>query len=141
MKLKWKIFLALVLFVTISVGVYAGASMNTYLLSQILRAPEVIAAVGNYQVMLGSDKDFLCTRASYKLNLKGPSVTVQTACSTSLVAVVMASQALAHAECDLALAGGVSLAVPQRAGYLYEPGMILSPDGHCRSFADDPDDN
>ncbi|MGE0158279.1 MAG: SDR family NAD(P)-dependent oxidoreductase [Gemmatimonadales bacterium] len=117
-----------------SVGVYAGASMNTYMLSQILRAPALIAAVGGYQLMLGNDKDFLCTRVSYELDLRGPSMTIQTACSTSLVAVVMACRALAHGECDIALAGGVSISFPQRAGYLYEPGMILSPDGHCRPF-------
>jgi phthiocerol/phenolphthiocerol synthesis type-I polyketide synthase E len=117
-----------------SVGVYAGAGMNTYLLTQIMRNPELMAAVGGYQLMLGNDKDFLCTRVSYKLDLHGPSVTLQTACSTSLVAVVMACRALERGECDLALAGGVSIPSPQRTGYLYEPGMILSPDGHCRPF-------
>ena len=116
-----------------AVGVYAGASMNTYLL-QILRDPALVASVGGYQLMLGNDKDFLCTRVSYKLNLKGPSVTIQTACSTSMVAVVTACQALSHGECDLALAGGVSVSVPERSGYLYEEGMIFSPDGHCRPF-------
>jgi acyl transferase domain-containing protein/acyl carrier protein len=116
-----------------AVGVYAGASMNTYLF-QILRDPALVESVGHYQLMLGNDKDFLCTRVSYKLNLKGPSVTVQTACSTSLVAVVTACQALSHGECDLALAGGVSVTVPERSGYIYEEGMIFSPDGHCRPF-------
>lgn len=117
-----------------AVGVYAGASMNTYLLTQILRDPALIAAAGGYQLMLGNDKDFLCTRVSYKLDLRGPSVTIQTACSTSLVAVVMACRALTGGECDIALAGGVSLSFPQRAGYLYQEGMILSPDAHCRPF-------
>jgi phthiocerol/phenolphthiocerol synthesis type-I polyketide synthase E len=117
-----------------AVGVYAGASMNTYLLTQIMRNPALAAAVGGYQLMLASDKDFLCTRVSYKLDLRGPSVTVQTACSTSLVAVVLACRSLARGECDMALAGGVSIPVPQRAGYLYQEGMILSPDGHCRPF-------
>lgn len=117
-----------------AVGVYAGASLNTYLLTQILRNPTVAEAAGAYQVMLASDKDFLCTRVSYKLNLRGPSMTIQTACSTSLVAVVVACEALNRRECDLALAGGVSVSFPQRAGYLYEEGMILSPDGHCRPF-------
>ena len=78
-----------------AVGVYAGASMNTYLF-QILRDPALVESVGRYQLMLGNDKDFLCTRVSYKLNLKGPSITIQTACSTSLVAVVTACQALSH---------------------------------------------
>jgi phthiocerol/phenolphthiocerol synthesis type-I polyketide synthase E len=116
-----------------AVGVYAGASMNTYLF-QIMRDPALVESVGRYQLMLGNDKDFLCTRVSYKLNLKGPSLTIQTACSTSLVAVVTACQALNHGECDMALAGGVSVSVPERSGYLYEEGMIFSPDGHCRPF-------
>ena len=117
-----------------AVGVYAGTSLNTYLLTRILRNPIVGEAAGAYQVMLGNDKDFLCTRVSYKLDLRGPSMTIQTACSTSLVAVVVGCEALNRGECDLALAGGVSIAFPQRAGYLYEEGMILSPDGHCRPF-------
>lgn len=116
------------------VGVYAGASMNTYLMSQILRQPALAAAVGGYQLMLGNDKDFLCTRVSYKLDLRGPSMTLQTACSTSLVAVQAACRALERHECDMALAGGVSLSFPQRGGYLYQEGMILSPDGRCRPF-------
>jgi phthiocerol/phenolphthiocerol synthesis type-I polyketide synthase E len=117
----------------LSVGVYAGAGMNTYLLG-ILRDPELAGSVGGYQLMLGNDKDFLCTRVSYKLDLHGPSMSIQTACSTSLVAVVTACQALSRGECDLALAGGVSIIVPQRSGYIYEEGMIFSPDGHCRPF-------
>ena len=117
-----------------SVGVYAGASMNTYVISQLLRNPAFVAAVGGYQIMLGNDKDFLCTRVSYELDLRGPSLTIQTACSTSLVAVAVACQALHAGECDMALAGGVSVTFPQRMGYMYEEGMILSPDGHCRPF-------
>ena len=117
-----------------AVGVYAGCGMNSYLLNQIHRDPALVAAAGGYQLMLGGDKDFLCTRVSYKLNLRGPSVSVQTACSTSLVAVQMACSALYRGECDMALAGGVSVPFPQRSGYLYEEGMILSPDGHCRPF-------
>jgi phthiocerol/phenolphthiocerol synthesis type-I polyketide synthase E len=117
-----------------TVGVYAGSSMNTYFFAQILRDPALIDAVGGYQLMLGNDKDFLCTRASYKLDLHGPSMNVQTACSTSLVAVAVACRALQIGECDMALAGGVSVNFPQRAGYLYQDGMIFSPDGHCRPF-------
>lgn len=117
-----------------TVGVYGGASMNTYLLAHILRDKALIDAVGGYQLMLGNDKDFLCTRVSYKLDLHGPSMTIQTACSTSLVAVEVACRALQSGECDIALAGGVSLSFPQQAGYLYQEGMILSPDGHCRPF-------
>jgi phthiocerol/phenolphthiocerol synthesis type-I polyketide synthase E len=117
-----------------TIGVYAGASMNTYIFSQILRNPELMAAAGGYQLMLGNDKDFLCTRASYKLDLRGPSMTVQTACSTSLVAIHVACRALERSECDMAVAGGVSLSFPQRSGYLFQEGMILSPDGRCRPF-------
>ena len=117
-----------------SVGVYAGVSMNSYLWTQIVRDPALVANVGGYQLMLGNDKDFLCTRVSYKLDLRGPSLSIQTACSTSLVAVEVACRALQHRECDVALAGGVSVTFPRRAGYLYEEGMILSPDGHCRPF-------
>src|SRR5207249_3679494 len=79
-------------------------------------------------------KDFLVTRVAYKLNLKGPAITVQTACSTSLVAVHLACLGLLCGECDAALAGGVSVRVPQWAGYWYQEGMIFSPDGHCRAF-------
>ena len=117
-----------------AIGVYAGVSMNTYLISQLMRNPEFIAMVGGYQIMLGNDKDFLSTRISYELDLRGPSLTIQTACSTSLVAVVVACQALAAGECDMALAGGVSVTFPQRTGYIFEEGMIMSPDGHCRPF-------
>lgn len=117
-----------------TVGVYGGASMNSYLFANISRNKALIDAVGGYQLMLGNDKDFLCTRVSYKLDLRGPSMTIQTACSTSLVAVEVACRALRSGECDMALAGGVSVTFPQRAGYLYQEGMILSPDGHCRPF-------
>ncbi|MGR3562334.1 MAG: SDR family NAD(P)-dependent oxidoreductase [Heliomarina sp.] len=116
------------------VGIYAGVSMNTYLTFHILGNRKQAEAAGAYQLMLGNDKDFLCTRASYKLDLKGPSVTVQTACSTSLVAVEMACRALARGECGMALAGGGSINFPQQTGYLYQEGMIFSPDGHCRPF-------
>ena len=98
--------------------------MNTYLIAQLLRDPAFVATVGGYQLMLGNDKDFLCTRVAYKLDIHGPSFTIQSACSTSLVAVEVACRALQHGECDLALAGGVSITFPQRAGYVYEEGMI-----------------
>lgn len=116
------------------IGVYAGASMNTYLYNNLQSNRGLLEAGGGYHVMIASDKDFLCTKISYKLNLKGPSVTVQTACSTSLVAVHLACQSLRNGECDIALAGGVSVRVPHRAGYLYQEGIVLSPDGHCRAF-------
>ncbi|MDZ7630669.1 MAG: SDR family NAD(P)-dependent oxidoreductase [Gemmatimonadaceae bacterium] len=117
-----------------AIGVYAGAGMNSYTFSQLVPNRDLIASVGGYQLMLASDKDFLSTRVSYKLDLHGPSLAVQTACSTSLVAVQVACQALLRQECDMALAGGVSVSFPQHVGYLYEEGMIFSPDGHCRPF-------
>ncbi|MEO6461620.1 MAG: polyketide synthase, partial [Candidatus Eisenbacteria bacterium] len=116
------------------VAMFAGASLNQYLLENLLSQPERLARVGPYQAAIGNDKDFLATRVSYRLGLTGPSLSVQTACSTSLVAVAMACQSLANGESDVALAGGVTVRVPQRAGYLYQPEGILSPDGHCRPF-------
>jgi acyl transferase domain-containing protein len=116
------------------IGIYAGESMNTYFLSNLQANRTLLESVGRYQTFLGNDRDFLSTLISYKLNLKGPSVTVQTACSTSLVAVHLACQSLLNGESDLAMAGGVSISVPQKAGYLYVEGGIKSPDGHCRPF-------
>ncbi|HWX40536.1 MAG TPA: type I polyketide synthase, partial [Blastocatellia bacterium] len=116
------------------VGVYAGAGINTYLLSNLYTNPAVIESVGSFQTTILNDRDYLPLHVSYKLNLNGPSVNVQTACSTSLVAVHLACQSLLGRECDLALAGGTSIRVPQGRGYLHEEGGILSPDGHCRAF-------
>ncbi len=116
------------------IGVFAGAGINTYLLSNLQHNAEVMGAVGSFQAMLGSGADFLATRISYKLGLRGPSLTVQTACSTSLVAVHLAVQSLLNNECDLALAGGVRLLVPRQGGQTYQAGSIFSPDGHCRPF-------
>nr|QEO74258.1 condensation domain-containing protein [uncultured bacterium] len=115
-------------------GMFAGVGMNRYLLNNLIPHPGLIEAADPYQLMLGNDKDFAPTRTSYKLNLKGPSVSVQTACSTSLVAVHLACRSLLARECDAALAGGCSVTLPQDTGYLYREGMILSPDGHCRAF-------
>ncbi|HVG20572.1 MAG TPA: SDR family NAD(P)-dependent oxidoreductase [Blastocatellia bacterium] len=116
------------------IGVYAGASFNTYSLFNLFANRRLMDSAGFYQTMMGSDKDYLTTRVSYKLNLKGPSVDVQTACSTSLVAVHMACQSLLNGECDLALAGGASIMLLKKEGYLYQEGGIFSPDGHCRAF-------
>jgi acyl transferase domain-containing protein len=116
-----------------AIGVYAGASTNSYLLA-VLSHAELVAAVNDFQTIVGNDKDFLATRVAYHLNLRGPCVNVHTACSTSLVAVHLACQALLAGECEMALAGGVSVRVPQRSGYLYQEGGILSADGHCRAF-------
>ncbi|MCI0623056.1 MAG: type I polyketide synthase [Acidobacteria bacterium] len=116
------------------VGVYAGCAISTYLIHNIMANREARRLSDGFQLMVGNDKDYLATRVSYKLNLKGPSINVQTACSTSLVAVCVACQGLISYDCDIALAGGVSINVPERSGYLYQAGGILSPDGHCRPF-------
>jgi acyl transferase domain-containing protein len=115
------------------IGVYAGSGPNSYLFN-LLAGRELMPTAEDFQLILGNDRDHLATAISYKLDLRGPSLTIQTACSTSLVAVHLACQSLLIGECDLALAGGVSIGVPQRAGYLHQEGMILSPDGHCRAF-------
>jgi len=116
------------------IGLFGGVSMNTYLYSYLSSRKGFISSAEGYQLAIGNDKDFLTTRTSYKLNLKGPSVDVQTACSTSLVAIHIACQNLLNFSCDMAMAGGVSVAIPQKQGYYYQEGMILSPDGHCRAF-------
>ncbi|MEM7134163.1 MAG: amino acid adenylation domain-containing protein [Chloroflexota bacterium] len=124
-----------------AVGVYAGSSLSTYLLNNIgsdlgiaTEQPFIETDMAQFQAKIGNDRSYLSTRISYKLNLKGPSVNVQTACSTSLVAVHMACQSLISGESDMALAGGISVVVPHKGGYLYEEGMVRSPDGHCRAF-------
>ena len=114
------------------IGVYAGASLNNYLSFDLNN--DQLGSGKSYQKMIGNDKGFLSTRVSYKLNLTGPSITVQTACSTSLVATTLAYQSLQNYQCDMALAGGVSIRLPQKTGYFYEPGGPLSPDGHCHAF-------
>ena len=117
-----------------SIGVYAGAGLSDYLLKNLYLNPAVSKTVSAYQLTLATENDYLPTRVAYKLNLTGPAVNIQTACSTSLVAVHMACQSLLNGECDMALAGAVTVSVPQKEGYLYLEGMILSPDGHCRAF-------
>jgi non-ribosomal peptide synthase protein (TIGR01720 family) len=116
-----------------AIGVYAGSSLNTYLLNIYLN-PNTINSIDPQQLVLAGNKDFLTTRVSYKLNLEGPSYAVQTACSTSLVAVHLACQSLLNGECDMALAGGVAISATRKAGYMYTEGGIMSPDGHCRAF-------
>ena len=113
------------------IAVYAGVNTNTYFLS---RLTELMSNGDSFQVHLASEKDHLATRVSYKLNLRGESMTIQTSCSTSLVAVHLACQSLLTGQCDMAMAGGVSIRVPQKTGYTYAPGLISSPDGHCRAF-------
>jgi len=116
------------------IGVYAAASLNSYLLTNLIGHRDLIASLGPYPLLIGNDRDFLATRTSYKLNLKGPSMVVGAACSGSMVAVNLAVQSLQAGQCEIALAGGVSIKVPQHEGYLYDEGGILSPDGRCRAF-------
>ena len=117
-----------------AIGVYAGSSLSTYLLRHLLPNRALVGRVGQYDLVLANDKDMLATRVAYHLDLEGPAVTVQSACSTSLVAVHQACQALLARECDLAIAGGVSVRLPQQGGHRYQEGGILSADGHCRPF-------
>jgi acyl transferase domain-containing protein/thioesterase domain-containing protein/acyl carrier protein len=118
-----------------AIGVFAGCGMNTYMLNNLLTNPQLVEQVGMFLLRhTANDKDFLATTVSYKLDLRGPSVNVQTACSTSLVAVHLAVQSLLSFECDLALAGGVTIEVPHGVGYHYQEGEVLSPDGVCRAF-------
>ena len=116
-----------------AIGVYAGSSSNSYL-AFFQSAQHLPASMGGLSKVLASSPDFLTTRISYKLNLRGPSANVQTACSTSLVAVHHACRALQDGDCDMALAGGVSVTVPMKAGHMYMEEGIGSRDGHCRAF-------
>jgi non-ribosomal peptide synthase protein (TIGR01720 family) len=113
-----------------AVGVFAGAAVSTYA-QELIRSG---VALDDVQGLIASEKDYLATRVAYKLDLRGPALTVQTACSTSLVAVHLACQSLLGGECDLALAGGVSVRMVRKAGYVHQEGHIGSPDGHCRAF-------
>ena len=123
-----------------AIGVFAGSSINTYFLENVCRDRRTIEEftssyqVGCYPMLLGAGSDFLATRVSYKLDLKGPSITVQSACSTSLLAVAQACQSLILGQSDLALAGGVSITFPQKRGYLHLEGGMVSADGKCRTF-------
>ena len=122
------------------IGLFAGCSLNTYLLANLAHdrafLDELTGSyqVGEFAVALGNDKDFLTTRAAYKLDLRGPVVSVQSACATSLVAICQAAQSLLNFQCDMALAGGVSATFPQHRGHVYQEGGIVSSDGHCRPF-------
>jgi acyl transferase domain-containing protein/acyl carrier protein len=115
------------------IGVFGGSDMSSYIY-QLYSHMDPLAAGSSPMALIGNDKDYLTTQVSYKLNLKGPSMAIQTSCSTSLVAVCVACQSLWSYACDMALAGGVAVGVPQKKGYFYQVGGILSPDGHCRTF-------
>ncbi|MCZ6834526.1 MAG: SDR family NAD(P)-dependent oxidoreductase [Planctomycetota bacterium] len=118
-----------------SIGVFAGCGPNMYFMRNVMTNPDLVRSVGYFLLRhTGNDRDFLPTGISYKLNFRGPSVAVQTACSTSLVATHMACQSLLNGECDMALAGGVTISLPHRQGYLFRESEILDPTGHCRAF-------
>lgn len=116
-----------------SCGVFAGAGSNSYLLKYVLELAR-LGCVGDSEVVIANSSDYLASRIAYKLDLRGPAINIQSACSTSLVAIHYACQALNAGECSIAVAGGVRISQPQIAGYLHQPGGISSPDGHCRAF-------
>jgi amino acid adenylation domain-containing protein len=118
----------------VRVGVYGGMYNATYFQKHVATRPDLVERVGAFQVMVANEKDYVTTRVAHKLNLTGPAVSIHTACSTSLVAVVEAFHSLRRHECDLALAGGAAVTCPPRSGYLYQEGAMLSPDGHTRAF-------
>lgn len=116
------------------IGVYAGKSMSTYLFLNLYPHIKHVLAAGNLQAAIGNDKDSITTTISYHLDLRGPSITTQSSSSTSLVSVCMAAQSLLTYQCDMALAGGITAGPPQKSGYLYDIGGIMSADGHNKSF-------
>jgi amino acid adenylation domain-containing protein len=116
------------------VGVYAGSNNNTYYYNNVLTNPEQVEQAGAFQVMTLNEKDYVATRTAYELNLKGPAVSVYSACSTSLLAIAQAVDALRSGQCDMALAGGVTVTSPLKSGHLYQEGAMLSADGHTRTF-------
>jgi amino acid adenylation domain-containing protein len=120
-----------------SIGVFGGCRNNTYYYTNVLPHTELVERVGSFQVMTANDKDYIATRTAYALNLRGPAVTVQSACSTSLLAIAQAVDSIRNGQCDMALAGGAAIAQPINSGYLYQEGAMLSNDGHCRPFSAD----
>ncbi|MEW2390540.1 beta-ketoacyl synthase N-terminal-like domain-containing protein [Streptomyces venezuelae] len=120
-----------------SIGVFGGGGPTSYWQRHLSADPAYLHEVGEFQALLGNEKDFLAPRVSYRLDLRGPSMSVLTGCSSSLVAVHLAVQSLLGGESDMALAGGVTVYFPQRAGYVHNEGGVNSPDGRCRAFAAD----
>ncbi|NTS39489.1 amino acid adenylation domain-containing protein [Flavisolibacter sp. BT320] len=117
-----------------SVGVFAGCRFNSYYLNNVSSRPDLVDKAGFLQVMTFNDKDYISSRTAYTLNLKGPAVTVQSACSTSLLAVAQAVESIRKGQCTMALAGGAIVTVPVASGHLYQEGAMMSDDGHCRPF-------
>ncbi|MFT7074290.1 MAG: amino acid adenylation domain-containing protein [Planctomycetota bacterium] len=119
---------------TLPVGVFAGMHHMSYLQRHVSQRPDLVENMGEFQVLLANEKDYLATRTAHRLNLTGPAVSLYTACSTSLVAIAQAVASLRSAQCDMALAGGVSITCPPNSGYLFQDGAMLSPDGRTRTF-------
>ena len=117
-----------------SIGVYAGTGTNTYYKNNVLPNEKLLEQVGHLQANTVNEKDYISSRTAYHLNLKGPAVSVHSACSTSLLAIAEATEAIRNGQCDVALAGGSSITAPMYSGHLYQEGSMLSADGHCRSF-------
>ena len=116
------------------VGVFAGCGNNSYFLNNVQSNKDLVNQVGAFQVMTLNEKDYIASRTAYQLNVKGPAVSVYSACSTSLLAITQAVQSIRTGQCDVALAGGASITAPINSGHLYQEGAMLSKDGHCRSF-------
>lgn len=116
------------------IGVYAGMGNNTYFTRNVIGHPELIEQVGDFQVMTGNEKDYIATRLAFEFDLRGPALSIHTACSTSLVAIAQASKALRDGECDMALAGGIAITAPINSGITYNEGGMYSPDGSTRAF-------
>ena len=116
------------------IGVWAGSYTTTYYQKNLLANPELVDTVGEFQLSVYNEKDYIATRIAHKLNLRGPAINVNTACSTGLVSVIEACKSIHAGDCDMALAGGASIHFPQNSGHLHQAGSIMSPDGHCRPF-------
>ena len=117
-----------------SIGVFAGTGNNTYFYHNVQDHKEKIELVGSFQVMTANEKDYIASRTAYELNLKGPAVSIHSACSTSLLAIAEAVESIRKGQCDIALAGGVAITIPVKSGHIYQEGAMYSSDGHCRSF-------
>ena len=117
-----------------AIGVFGGVAPNTYYQKNLVTRSDLLQMVGHYAAMIASEREYAITRVSFKMNLTGPSISINTACSSSAVAIHLACQSVLSGECDMALAGGARIKAPLKSGYLYQEDGIPSPDGHCRAF-------
>ena len=116
------------------IGIYAGVGNNTYYINNILKNDEALESLGSFQAMLANEKDYVATLAAYLLDVKGPALSIHTACSTSLVAIITAVKALRNFDCNMALAGGVTVTAPVNSGHIYSEGAMYSKDGHTKAY-------